>query len=611
MKETLFEIVCAFKTAEASSPDSVWLDKLVRRRNREQHDASRRIAKRRLLPAYLRMKETEPATLQEWGVTPEIDAALIRLLKAKPRRTASGVATITVLTKPWACASDCLYCPNDVRMPKSYMADEPACQRAERNYFDPYLQVISRLRVLNDMGHVTDKIELIVLGGTFNDYPKEYQTWFMTELFRALNDAGEDAQTSLLAEKFNKRAAQYESAGVLCEAEDLRVQVAAVQEKVNLGKVCYNQAAAELYGAGSAWEQVAGFQSANFEDLETQQRINEGAAHRVVGLVVETRPDAITPQSLVHLRALGCTKIQMGIQSLNQHILDVNERGATVDQIVQAFALLRLFGFKSHIHLMVNLLGATPTSDRAEYHQLVSDPRFIPDEVKLYPCALVENAHLMRAYDAGDWQPYDEATLVELLAADILVTPPYTRISRMIRDISATDIVVGNKKTNLRQIVEGHVGALQVQEMRMREIATGEIDASNLRLECISYRTTVSEEKFLQWVTPQNKLAGFLRLSLPDAQQMDAYQVLNQVLNAGQAMIREVHVYGKVAALHDSGESAQHAGLGRKLVEEACNIARSVGYSAINVISSVGTREYYRKLGFVDSGLYQTRSLSN
>ena len=148
-------------------------------------------SKKKLLPFYLRTKERDLQRWQSWNITHELEQQLVHLLQVKPRRSASGVATITVITKPWKCGGACIYCPNDLRMPKSYLSDEPACQRAERNYFDPYLQVTSRLRALNQMGHVTDKIELIVLGGTWSDYPRAYQIWFITELFRALNDVGD------------------------------------------------------------------------------------------------------------------------------------------------------------------------------------------------------------------------------------------------------------------------------------------------------------------------------------------------------------------------------------------------------------------------------------
>ena len=170
MEAAIQEIIAAIK-AQDRPLDAAWLDKLVRRHNRVTHDGTRRVAKRRLLPYYLGVKANDPERWSSWDVDPDTEEVLLRLLKMKPRRTASGVATITVITKPWTCSSNCLYCPNDVRMPKSYLSDEPACQRAERNYFDPYLQVRSRLTALSEMGHVTDKIELIVLGGTWSDYP--------------------------------------------------------------------------------------------------------------------------------------------------------------------------------------------------------------------------------------------------------------------------------------------------------------------------------------------------------------------------------------------------------------------------------------------------------
>ena len=170
------------------------LAQIIRRRNEGRTASEQPFAKKRLLPYYLHVKEADPARWGSWNVDEALERRLVQTLRMKPRRTASGVATVTVLTKPWPCAGDCLYCPNDLRMPKSYLADEPACQRAERNWFDPYLQVAARLRALVEMGHVTDKVELIVLGGTWSDYPQDYQAWFVRELFRALNDGDGEAK---------------------------------------------------------------------------------------------------------------------------------------------------------------------------------------------------------------------------------------------------------------------------------------------------------------------------------------------------------------------------------------------------------------------------------
>ncbi len=333
-----------------------------------------------------------------------------------------------------------------------------------------------------------------------------------------------------------------------------------------------------------------------------------------MGLVIETRPDLITPQSARVMRRLGCTKIQMGLQSLDDEVLLANKRMVNQEQIARAFAILRAFGFKLHVHFMCNLLGSTAEMDRADYLRLVGDKRFLPDEVKLYPCALVESSRLMEAYKQGLWQPYSEDELVSLLVDDVLATPAYTRISRMIRDISAGDIVAGNKKTNLRQMVEGRLESRrgEVREIRMREIATSDVELVELALECVSYECAGARERFLQWVNGDGRIAGFCRLSLPDeAAVQEVFGEAELPTEPGTAMIREVHVYGRVAGLGAAAQgAAQHAGLGKALVERACELAREAGYARVAVISAVGTRGYYRLLGFEDAGLYQVRRVS-
>lgn len=611
MEKTLHNILGEIRRTNAPlAPDA--LDRIIRARNREVAGPVRYVAKKKLLPFYQEVKEHRPERWRTWGVSPAEEALLVRTLQVKPRRTASGVATVTVLTKPWPCSSACLYCPNDVRMPKSYLHDEPACQRAERNWFDPYLQVTARLRTLHQMGHVTDKVELIVLGGTWSDYPEAYQIWYMHDLFRALNDIS--CETTVDRESETRRT-QYRDAGIACERDDLANWAAKAQARVTAGDASYNETVRSLYACGTradgnGWAAAAQWQTATFSQLEALQHENESAKHRCVGLVVETRPDAVTPKRLAMLRRLGCTKLQMGIQSLDERILAANHRGIGIDRMQQAFELARIFGFKTHAHFMTNLLGATPESDAADYRRMVEHPAFKPDEIKLYPCALVDGTGLVAHWRDGSWRPYTEQELVNLLAEDVLVTPPFTRISRMIRDISAHDIMTGNKKVNLRQLVDLELAKRPqpVQEIRSREIAFGAAANDELSLSEIAYETTNTHEVFLQWVAPGNRIAGFLRLSMPNADYIDAH-VTALPIDAGEAMIREVHVYGRVAGLHQGGENAQHRGLGRMLIERACDIARENGYTAINVISAIGTRGYYRKQGFTDNGLYQQRSL--
>ncbi|MCL1891444.1 MAG: tRNA uridine(34) 5-carboxymethylaminomethyl modification radical SAM/GNAT enzyme Elp3 [Coriobacteriia bacterium] len=602
--------------------DAKQLAHIIRSHNKNLSDSEQHHAKKKLMPYYLEVKRAEPERWARWDISAAVEKQLLATLQVKPRRTASGVATISVITKPQKCSSDCLYCPNDLRMPKSYLSNEPACQRAERNFFDPYLQVSSRLRTLTEMGHPTDKIELIVLGGTWSDYPETYQIWFISELFRALNEA----ESPLEAHKddVEQRREFYLSHGLSSNETELEAFVHDAQQAINDGKLTYNQAAALLYDNHEGWQAVARAQRATFDELAFQHHRNEAAQHRVVGLVIETRPDTINTESLTLLRRLGCTKIQMGIQSVDADILKANARNMSVEKIQESFELLRLFGFKIHAHFMLNLYGSTPAADKQAYQRFVTEPAYMPDEVKLYPCALVEGTRLGALYADGSWLPYSEEELIAVLSDNVLNTPSFMRISRMIRDISAHDIVVGNKKTNLRQLVErrlerdGEKSKPDIQEIRYREISTNETSIETLALETLTYETTATIEYFLQWVTPENRIAGFLRLSLPKKEHLHTFlheRKLVLPVAENEAMIREVHIYGKVAELKEirlegiTNAGAQHLGLGKQLIETACSIAKAQGYAKMNVISSVGTREYYRGLGFADNGLYQQLSL--
>ena len=617
MDELILDILKQLRDGSQGALDTHQLEMLINSHNSgidsSAHSTEREklIPKRAILPYFLQVKQNNNELWQSWNVTPELEERFIRSVRMKPRRTASGVATITVITRPHTCSSNCIYCPCDLRMPKSYLANEPACQRAELTFFDPYVQVAARLQALHQMGHSTDKVELIVLGGTWSDYPESYQYWFIKELFRALNEWPNSP--SHIQERLN----WYTSFGLQNSEEAVSSFVAEQQAAVFDDTATYNQAFHKLYDTSqphqSAWSQM----QSTYDELVEQQHVNETAAARVVGLVIETRPDTITPDNLRMFRQLGCTKIQIGIQSTRQEILDVNKRQMSVAQIKRAFSLIRLYGFKIHSHLMVNLLGATPEADKQDFKTFVTDPGFLPDEIKLYPCALVSGTQLVQKYREGAWQPYDKDELVDVLVQDVLATPPYVRISRMIRDISATDILVGNKHTNLRQMVEQELAAEdvanRVQEIRFREINQQQVRAAELTLQDFSYITAVSDEHFLQWVTADNKIAGFCRLSLPHWDKLTAGAcdvTANELLvQPGQAMIRELHVYGQALSLGSEGMSAQHQGLGQKLLAKASSIAADVGYTSLNVISSIGTRAYYRAQGFTDAGFYQQKAL--
>lgn len=574
-------------------PDERWLLRFIRSRNAGVTDTSRHLSKRRLLPYLLAREEADPGHWERLGVDDVCRERLVRLLRAKPRRTASGVATVTVICKPWPCAGRCRYCPCDMRMPKSYLANEPACQRAEQAFFDPYLQVSGRIATLHSMGHPVDKVELIVLGGTWDDYPLPWRRWFVARLFEALNDgcgAAAQSERQRLRDLYRER-------GFSAVGERRAEECAGVQAPVAAGELSYNAAWKRLYGTDSRWRALAEEHRAGWDRVEAAHRANEDAACRCVGLSLETRPDAVSEQSLYAMRWLGATKVQLGVQSLDGDRLFASDRAADAGCVAAAFALARRFGFKIHAHMMANLPGATPAGDKADFARLMGDRRFRPDEVKLYPCTLIAGTALERDWKAGLWKPYTREQLLDIMAADVASCPPYLRISRMIRDFSAKDIVAGSREANLRQAVEDRLAAegRPVAEIRQREIAGAEQDPDSLSLATFPYATADTEERFLSWQAPDGRIAGFCRLSLPHG--------------GGVAMIRELHVYGRVSELGQVQPGAQHRGLGRALVEEACAQAAREVFSAIDVISAVGTRPYYRRIGFSDHGLYQRRRL--
>lgn len=465
----------------------------------------------------------------------EFDPDLRTHLQMKPTRSQAGVTVVTVLTKPYPCPGKCIFCPTDVRMPKSYLHDEPGAQRAERHGFDPYTQTRSRIEALEKIGHPADKIELLILGGTWSSYRKDYQEWFIKRCFDAMNEV-------------------------------------------------------------------------ELPTLPEAQAYNTTAQRRNVGLVVETRQDHIDVKELRWLRYLGVTKVQVGIQSMDEHVLAINKRGHDTQSTRDAFRLLRLGGFKIHGHWMSNLLGATPESDIADYQRLWDDVAVRPDELKIYPCMLVENAELYDYWQRGEYQPYDEETVKNILIECLQRTPRYVRLTRVIRDIPTTNVVEGNKKANLRQLAQQEMEkkGLTWADIRRREIRREKVKPKDLSLQVLTYETDATTEHFLSFETADDRLAGFLRLSFPH---QDQPHPLTELEN--HAMIREVHVYGPAIEIGDNQQgAAQHIGLGTQLVQKAIQMAHEAGYGHIAVISAIGTQEYYAKHGFVVDGLYMVRETS-
>lgn len=598
------EILIKFFT-ELESLESVSLKKFQQLQKKYLKGSGTVFAKDELLQAYRQLAG-------KCGLAP-FSNNIMSLLRKKPTRTVSGVTPVTVLTKPFPCPGKCIFCPNDIRMPKSYLSDEPGAQRAERNYFDPYLQTYNRLQALYNTGHTLDKVEIIVLGGTWSFYPEAYQIWFIKECFRALNEFGKtDGRTEVLERYATMQRQLAEMAAHVPSMDPADNQLALADYQIKGDNIVesYNQVVSSIY---TAPERLGGFdtyQTASWDELFTQHQLNEQADQRCIGLVVETRPDNISEREVIRIRKLGCTKVQIGFQSVNDEVLRKNHRGHDVAATRRAVKLLRQAGFKIHAHWMANLYGSSVEEDKKDYDRLFSDPDFRPDELKVYPCSLIESAELMQYYRQDKWRPYTHDQLLEVVSYALTHTPPYCRLTRIIRDIPSTDIVVGNLKTNFRQIAEQHVRGItgKMQDIRAREVKELIVDPEAIQLDEVTYQTSVGEEIFLQYIQPnqENKpstIVAFLRLSLPS--EPSFIPELDQA-----AVIREIHVYGRTVGIGQNDQvKPQHSGLGKKLIERAIEIARQKKYTKLAVISAIGTREYYRQRGFSDDELYQSMKI--
>jgi len=483
----------------------------------------------------------------------EPNPVLLDRIRMKPVRTSSGVAPVTVLTAPAGCPGECIFCPDDWRMPKSYIFDEPGAQRAERDGFDPFKQTLGRIDAFESIGHDASKVELLILGGTWSAYSQDYREWFVRRCFDAMNAYGNPNYVP----------------------------------------------------------------SASLEDA---QRSNILAAHRNVGLVVETRPDWINADEIRHMRHLGVTKVQIGVQSLDDEVLELNKRGHSVAEVRHALGLLRTAGFKLHLHWMPNLYGATLDADRVSFNRFFDDPAIRPDELKIYPCSLIAGTELYQKWLAGDYYPYSEQELVALLADIKPSVPPYTRINRLFRDIPAHHIEAGVKTSNLREVVHKELARRgeRCGCIRCREVRRQQVREDALRLKVSTYSTDLTDEYFLQFVVAEDEengpdennlerapLAGFLRLSLPKSPLAGSRAFLDEI--QGNALIREVHVYGPALAIGNAEDgAAQHVGIGTRLLAEARRISRQAGFNRISVIAATGTQAYYASRGFESGQLYMT-----
>lgn len=483
------------------------------------------------------------------------DKNLESLLKSQKMRTLSGVAVVAVLVRAEPCLGNCLYCPTEKGMPKSYLSNEPAVMRAIGAGFDPKKQVSERLKALFLNGHDVSKIELIVMGGTFSHLDKKYRTWFISECFKGCNE-------------FKRKM---EDGKCFAPSNDW-------------GKIERE----ELFDEKKTQKEL-------LEELRREQEINEKANCRIVGLTLETRPDCINEKEVREFRELGATRVELGVQSVFDSVLKKNRRGHSVLSVVKATKLLKNNGFKVGYHLMPGLLGSDLKKDLAMFKKVFSDSRFRPDLIKIYPCVVTENSDLYKIYEKGGYIPLSDEKTKQLILEIKKIVPSYVRISRVIRDIPTTSILDGPKISNLRQLIEKESVCRCI---RCRESKENYFQNEPVILKKTEYEASSGREIFLEICSKkQDKLFSLLRL-----------RIFSQN-GEEKAFVREVHTYGKVASIKgEKGEKPQHSGMGKRLIKEAEKIVwEKTQAKKILVISGVGVREYYRKLGYESEGTYMKK----
>jgi len=456
------------------------------------------------------------------------------LLMNKPVRTMSGVAPVAVMTSPFECPHGrCSYCPGGVsnNTPQSYTGREPAALRASMYEYDPFKQTKGRLQQLNAIGHRTDKVELIIMGGTFTSRPEDYQDSFVKRCFDAMN--GKESS-----------------------------------------------------------------------DLESAQVANESSKARCVGLTVETRPDWFNLHQVEHSMRLGTTKVEFGVQSLDDAVLDGVKRGHHVKEVVESTRRSKDAGLKVAYHMMPGLPGSDREKDLASFRAMVEDERFKPDMLKIYPTLVVKGTELYDAWCAGAYTSPTQEETVDLLAEVKKSIPPWIRILRIQRDIPIQLIEAGIRKSHLREIVTRKLkeDGTPCRCIRCREIGHSplkdeKLDEKDVEFKEVEYRASKGTELFLSFEIPSiDSIVGYARLRIPGSRG-------NRV-----SLLRELHVYGQMVPISGkAGSRWQHRGYGEKLLSECETRTKSLGLDALWITSGVGARNYYRRFGYERSGPYMAK----
>ena len=443
----------------------------------------------------------------------------------KPTKTISGITPLAIMLPPRPCNHGaCVYCPN-LNVPQSYTPKSPVVMRASQVNYDSYKQVEVRLKAFEVMNHPTDKIEIIIMGGTFLEYPKRFQYDYIKGIYDGLN-----------------------------------------------GKIS--------------------------KTLENAQKLNEKLKHRCVALCIETRPDVCIP-FIDRIREFGCTRVELGVQIIDNDICKLVKRGHDVQDVIDATKALKDAGFKVGYHIMPGLPGSNFKKDLRLFKKLFSSGDFKPDQLKLYPCTVMPGSALENWYWKGKYKPYTKEQTKRVLIEMLKNVPRYCRVMRVMREIPPEYIVAGVINIDLRKDIEEELrkNKSKLKEIRYREVGFAlrdkrEVD-SNLKLKVTKYKASKGKEYFLEIVNKDDVLFGLLRL-----------RIIGNL-----AIVRELHVYGQSLKLGEQGKLGQHTGLGKWLMGEAEKISRKERCGKVSVISGVGVREYYEKLGYKLEDTYMVKYL--
>ncbi len=593
------------------------------------------------------------------------------LLSLKPVRTLSGVAPIALMSEPYPCPHSikgigpCTYCPGGPgsvfgNVPQSYTGKEPSTRRAIRNNYDPYLIVFNRIEHYVAMGKVPDKAEIIIQGGTFTFFPRAYQEYYVKYSLKAMNDFSKlffDAEGNIDMPKFTKF---FELPRAIAKDED---RTKSIQRKLmymknlDLNDLEIRKKIEDLFFNNIIFESINNGQTFNAlgkEDdnkqneiavseqktslniiendtnnpnmlairnlqnklitennpnlsLKNVQKENETSLIRCVGLTIETKSDF---GKLYHgnlMLELGCTRVELGIQSVYDNVLDATNRGNSVADNIESIRILKDLGFKINMHYMPGLPLTTREMDLEGLRQLFENPDYMPDMLKIYPCMVMEGTKLHEDWKNGNFTPLTTKDAAEIIAEAKRFVPEWCRIMRVQRDIPSNITSAGVDKTNLRQYVEKICKEknIKCRCIRCREIGfhlKNKIDLKNAQMTIAEYEASNGKEFFISTDDLENDvLFGFVRMRFPS-------QFLRPEITEKSALIREIHVFSSAAQIgKKSEESFQHRGIGKNLLMKAEEIAKNNGKNKMVIISGIGAREYFRKLEYELEGVYMVK----